>query len=201
MNDVFSNCPWTGNDPLYLQYHDLEWGRPLHDDCQLFELLVLEGMQAGLSWLTVLRKRDHFRRVFAGFDPQAVARFDEAKIQALLQDAGIIRNRLKIEATVGNARALLALQAARGSFADWLWQYTGGRQIVNHWQTVAEVPARTALSDQISADLKRLGFKYVGSTICYAWMQSAGLVMDHLASCSRWADYNQNGLNDGRNNP
>jgi DNA-3-methyladenine glycosylase I len=182
------NCPWTGQDPLYLQYHDQEWGRPLHDDQQLFELLILETMQAGLSWLTILRKRENYRQAFAGFDPQQIARFDEAKIADLLQDPGIIRNRLKIRAAVSNAQAFLALQAEAGSFDRWLWQYTGGQPVVNRWQSLEEVPSRTELSDRLSQDLKKRDFKFVGSTICYAFLQSAGLVMDHLITCQYWAD-------------
>ncbi len=176
-------CPWAGNDPLYRQYHDTEWGVPLHDDQRLFELLVLEGMQAGLSWLTILRKREHFRQAFAHFDPAIVAGFDETQVTALLQNPGIIRNRLKIRAAIANAQAFLAVQAEFGSFDHYLWSWVDCRPIINHWDTLADIPARTELSDRLSQDLIRRGFKFVGSTICYALLQSAGLVWDHLAGC------------------
>ena len=178
-----TRCPWAGNDPLYQAYHDQEWGRPLHDDRVLFELLILEGMQAGLSWLTVLRKREHFRVVFDQFDPDKVAAYDEAKIGQLLVDPGIIRNRAKINAAVGNAAAFLRVQAEFGSFDRYLWGFVDGVAQVNRPETMADVPARTALSDRLSADLIRRGFKFCGSTICYAFLQSAGLVVDHLAGC------------------
>ncbi|HBP37535.1 MAG TPA: DNA-3-methyladenine glycosylase I [Clostridiales bacterium] len=177
-------CPWAGNDPLYRSYHDTEWGVPLHDDRRLFELLVLEGMQAGLSWLTILRKRDNFRAAFDQFDPTAVALYDEDRISQLLQNPGIIRNRLKIKAAVANARAFLQVQAEFGSFDRYLWSFVGHQPIVNHWQTLAEIPAKTVLSDRLSRDMQSRGFRFAGSTICYALMQSAGLVWDHLADCS-----------------
>lgn len=183
MSDLERVCPWAGDDPLYRHYHDTEWGVPLHDENKLFELLVLEGMQAGLSWLTVLRKRERFREVFAGFDPAIVAAFDEKKIESLLQDPGIIRNRLKIKAAIGNAAAFLRIQSEFGSFSCYLWAWVDGNPIINHWQQLAQIPARNELSDKISQDLKLRGFSFVGSTICYALMQSAGLVWDHLDSC------------------
>ena len=176
-------CPWAGGDPLYRSYHDQEWGVPVHDDRKLFELLVLEGMQAGLSWLTILRKRENFRAAFDQFDPAAVAQYDEDRIGQLLQNPGIIRNRLKIRSAVANARAFLQVQADYGSFDRYLWSFVGHQPIVNHWQTLAEIPAKTILSDQLSRDLLSRGFRFAGSTICYALMQSAGLVWDHLAYC------------------
>ena len=184
MTDL-NRCPWAGSDPLYQAYHDDEWGVPVHDDRTLFEFLILEGAQAGLSWITILRKRDAYRRAFAGFDPAAVAAFDEAKIAALLADPGIVRNRLKIRATVDNAHAFLAVQREFGSFDAYVWEFVGGRPIVNQWATLAEVPAETATSRALSADLKRRGFRFVGPTIMYAYMQAVGLVNDHLVTCFR----------------
>lgn len=178
-----SRCPWAGTDPLYRQYHDSEWGIPQHDDRKLFELLILEGMQAGLSWLTILRKRENFRIAFDDFDPAAVAGYRQDKIDRLMQNAGIIRNRRKLEAAVTNAQAFLEVQAEFGSFAHYLWSRTSGQPVVNQFRQVNELPARTELSDQLSRDLVSRGFKFVGSTICYAFMQSAGLVCDHLTSC------------------
>jgi DNA-3-methyladenine glycosylase I len=176
-------CPWVGTDPLYRDYHDSEWGVPLHDDRRLFELLILEGMQAGLSWLTILRKRDNFRAAFDDFDPILVAAYDEGKVEQLLLDAGIIRNRRKIQAAIGNAITFLQVQTEFGSFDRYIWSWVDGKPIVNHWAHVADIPSRTALSDCISADLAKRGFRFVGSTICYAYLQSAGLVWDHLLSC------------------
>ena len=176
-------CAWSGDLPIYIDYHDNEWGRPTHDDTELFELLILEGMQAGLSWITVLKKREAFREAFDGFDPQKVALYDDAKIQALLANEGIIRNRLKVNAAVKNAKAFLAIQEAYGSFDAFLWAYVNGTPIQNHWKTMAEVPATTPLSDQISKDLKKRGFTFVGSTIIYAFMQSTGMVNDHVTDC------------------
>ncbi|NCA99683.1 MAG: DNA-3-methyladenine glycosylase I [Clostridia bacterium] len=176
-------CPWAVSDPLYRQYHDLEWGRPLHDDQALFELLILEGMQAGLSWLTILRKRENFRLAFAGFDPAQVAEFDEAKVAELLGNAGIIRNRLKVRAAITNAQAFLKLQAEFGSFDRYVWSFVADQPVINTPVSLADVPARTELSDRLSKDLTRRGFKFVGSTICYAFLQAAGLVNDHLVSC------------------
>jgi len=178
-------CPWCEGFDLYRQYHDSEWGVPLRDDRKLFELLILEGAQAGLSWSTILKKRENYRRAFDGFDPALIAGYDAAKVAALLADAGIVRNRAKIAAAIGNAKACLALQAAGQSLSDFLWQFVDGRPIVNRWQALSEVPARTAQSDAMSKALQKAGFKFVGSTICYALMQSAGLVNDHLVSCPR----------------
>ncbi len=179
-------CPWP-RTPLDLAYHDTEWGVPLHDDRALFELLILEGAQAGLSWATILAKRENYRRAFDGFDAEKIARYTPRKTAALLGDAGIVRNRLKIAATVRNAQAFLAVQREAGSFDRYVWSFVGGRPIVNHHRTTATVPARTAESDALSRDLLKRGFKFVGSTICYAFMQAAGLVNDHLVTCPRHA--------------
>src|ERR1700682_6403610 len=178
-------CSWSGSDPLYVEYHDKEWGVPVHDDRKLFEFLVLEGMQAGLSWLTILRKRENFRRAFAGFDAGKIAKFDARKVKQLLADPGIIRNKLKILATISNARAFLAVREESGSFDKYLWQFVGGRPKVNRRRTIGQVPAETAESDAMRADLKKRGFKFVGSTICYAHMQATGMVNDHAISCFR----------------
>jgi len=187
MDEIQVRCPWATDDPLYIAYHDREWGVPLHDDRALFEFLVLEGAQAGLSWLTILRKRENYRRAFDGFDPAAVARFDEARVAALLDDPGIIRNRLKINAAVGNARAFLKVQDEFGSFAAYMWAFVGGRPIVNRWESLRQVPAQTAESRALSQDLKRRGFSFVGPTIMYAHMQAVGMVNDHLVGCFRHA--------------
>ena len=180
-------CPWCGQDPLYRQYHDIEWGVPVHADCTLFEFLILEGAQAGLSWLTVLRKRPHYRRLFADFDAEQVARFDAARIEALLQDPGIVRNRLKVQAAVSNAQAFLAVQEAFGSFDRYIWDFVDGRPIVNHFERLDQVPAVTPLAETLSRDLKRRGFRFVGPTIVYAHMQATGMVNDHLVDCPRHA--------------
>ena len=178
-------CGWAGSDTAYLAYHDEEWGVPLHDDRRLFEMLVLEGAQAGLSWLTILKRRENYRRAFEGFDPQVVARYGEAETGRLLGDAGIIRNRLKIKSAVTNARAFLKVQEQFGSFDRYIWGFVAGRPVQNAWTTLDELPARTALSDTLSRDLKKRGFSFVGSTICYAHMQATGMVNDHLVSCFR----------------
>lgn len=180
-----ARCTWAGTDPLYVQYHDEEWGVPNFDDGHLFEMLILEGAQAGLSWITILRKRENYRRAFNGFDARKMARYDDAKILALLQDPGIVRNRLKVEAAVNNARACLALQREHGSLADFLWQFVDGRPTINHWKTMKEVPAKTPASDAMSKALQKQGFKFVGSTICYAFMQAVGMVNDHTVDCFR----------------
>ena len=180
-----TRCAWCGQDALYQAYHDREWGVPLHDDRALFELLTLEGAQAGLSWITVLRKRDNYRAAFARFDPAQVARFGPADEAALLANPGIVRNRLKVASTITNARAFLAIQAEFGSFDAWLWRYVDGRPIHNTWADLSQVPASTPLSDALSKALRKRGFRFVGSTICYAFMQSAGLVNDHLTGCFR----------------
>lgn len=178
-------CGWCGTDELYCAYHDTEWGVPVYDDRTLFEFLLLEGAQAGLSWITVLRKRDAYRRAFADFDPEKVARFNQRKIEALLQDAGIVRNRLKVEAAVKNARAFLKVQEERGSFAEYQWEFVDGTPIVGDHQSLKQIPARTEISDRFSKDLKRRGFSFVGSTIVYAHMQAVGMVNDHIAECFR----------------
>jgi len=179
-------CAWPGDDPLYVAYHDDEWGVPVHDDRVLFEFLILEGAQAGLSWLTILRKRENYRRAFAGFDPERVARFGARDVRRLLADPGIVRNRLKVESTVRNARAFLAVQEEFGSFARFQWQFVGGRPKLNAWRSVKQVPPRTAESDELSKALKRRGFTFVGSTICYAHMQAVGMVNDHTTDCFRY---------------
>jgi DNA-3-methyladenine glycosylase I len=180
-----ARCAWVGDDPLYLAYHDTEWGVPVRDPRTLFEFLVLEGAQAGLAWITVLRKRAHYRVAFDGFDPERVARFDDAKKAALLADPGIIRNRAKIDAAVVNARAWLALRDSGLDPVAWLWQFVEGAPRHNAWRTLADVPATTAASDAMSKALKARGFKFVGSTICYAFMQAVGMVNDHTVDCYR----------------
>lgn len=176
-------CGWCGSDPLYQAYHDDEWGVPCHDDRRLFELLTLEGAQAGLSWITVLRKREAYRRAFEGFEPAKVAAFPAEKVEALLLDPGIVRNRLKVASTLGNARALLALQREFGTFDAYLWAFVGGEPKVNGWPTQAQVPAVTPQAEALSRDLKRRGFRFVGPTIMYAFMQASGMVDDHVAGC------------------
>jgi len=183
---VVTRCPWCGDDPLYVAYHDTEWGVPVREDRELFELLLLEGAQAGLAWITVLRKRAGYRRAFAGFDPETVALFDEARVEELLADESIIRNRLKVRSAVTNARAFLAVQEDLGSFADYIWAFVDGRPIQNAWQALDQIPAFSPLAEIISRDLKTRGFRFVGPTIVYAFMQSAGLVNDHLVDCFRY---------------
>jgi DNA-3-methyladenine glycosylase I len=178
-------CAWAGGDPLYVAYHDEEWGVPLHDDRRLFEFLVLEGAQAGLSWITILRKRDAYRRAFDQFDPRIVARYDKRKVTALMADSGIVRNRAKIESAIKNARAFLDLQDEFGSFDTYQWRFVEGRPLQNHWRAVAKIPARTAQSDAMSRDLKGRGFTFVGATIVYAHMQAIGMVNDHVVDCFR----------------
>jgi DNA-3-methyladenine glycosylase I len=179
-----TRCAWAGTDPLYVRYHDEEWGRPVHDDRRLFEMLILEGAQAGLSWITILRKRPAYRKAFDRFDPRKVATYDARKKRALMADAGIVRNRLKIEAAVSNARAFLAIQKEFGTFDAYIWQYVGGRPKVNRPRTMKDVPAQTPESDAMSRDLKKRGFRFVGSTICYAFMQAVGMVDDHVKGCA-----------------
>jgi DNA-3-methyladenine glycosylase I len=181
-----TRCAWVGADPLYLAYHDREWGVPVHDDEVLFEFLVLEGAQAGLSWITILRKREQYRRAFAGFDARKVAAFGSREVRRLLADPGIVRNRLKIESAVRNARAFLDVQAESGSFARFMWAFVGGRPRRNAWPSIKEVPARTPESDAMSKALKQRGFTFVGSTICYAHMQAVGMVNDHTVDCFRY---------------
>ncbi|HZS34453.1 MAG TPA: DNA-3-methyladenine glycosylase I [Methylomirabilota bacterium] len=181
-------CVWAGSDPLYRRYHDREWGAPLHGERRLFELLCLEGAQAGLAWITILRKRPAYRRAFDRFDPRAVAAYDAARVRTLLADPGIVRNRLKVLAVVRNARALLALRREVGSFDRFVWSFVGGTPRQNAWRTPREVPATTPESDALSRALRDRGFTFVGSTICYAFMQAAGLVNDHLVDCFRHAE-------------
>lgn len=181
-------CAWAERSPLEQSYHDHEWGLPQHDDRRLFEFLILEGAQAGLSWSTLLRKRDAYRAAFDHFDPERVARYDAAKQAALLADAGIVRNRLKIGSAIGNARAFLAVQESFGSFDAYLWRFVGGTPRRNAWQTPADIPARTPEADALSKDLKKRGFRFVGPTICYAYMQAVGMVNDHTVDCFRWRD-------------
>ncbi len=178
-------CDWCGTDPLYTAYHDDEWGVPLHDDQELFGFLLLEGAQAGLSWITILRKRDRYREVFCDFDPVRVARMRQPRLERLLQDPGIVRNRLKVESAVTNAKAFLAVQKEHGSFAEFIWEFVGGAPTQNRFKTMADVPATSAESDAMSKALKKRGFKFVGSTICYAFMQATGMVNDHLTGCFR----------------
>ena len=185
---AMQRCSWCEGFDLYREYHDREWGVPQFDDRALFELLILEGAQAGLSWATILKKREHYRQVFDGFDVAAIARYDEPKLAALLADPGIVRNRAKVAATVANARATLALAAEGKSLSALLWQFVGGAPVENRWRVLAEVPARTSESDAMSKALQRAGFKFVGSTICYALMQAAGMVNDHLTDCPRHAE-------------
>ena len=182
-------CEWgISNNPLYLAYHDEEWGVPSHDDRDLYEMLVLEGAQAGLSWSTILNKRDGYRRAFAGFEPQAVARFGSADVERLLEDAGIVRNRMKVESAITNAQRVLEVQESEGSLADYLWSFVHGRPIVGTFTEVGEIPAETDESRAMSKDLKRRGFRFVGPTICYAFMQSTGMVNDHVMSCFRYEE-------------
>ncbi len=184
-SDARTRCGWSEGDPLYTAYHDTEWGLPLRDERALFELLILEGAQAGLAWITILRKREGYRRAFRGFEPATLAAFDEADVDRLLTDAAIVRNRAKVNAAVGNARAWLRLADDGGSAADHLWSFVGGRPVQNSWRSLADVPSQTDASRALSSDLRRRGFRFVGPTIAYAFMQSAGMVNDHLASCFR----------------
>lgn len=183
---MLQRCDWLTDDDIYVRYHDEEWGVPVHDDRRLFEFLILEGAQAGLSWLTVLKKRESYREAFDNFDASAIARYSDHKTESLRQNPGIIRNRLKINAAVTNAQAYLATVEEFGSFNDYIWQFVDGRRIVNAWKSLDEIPATTAISDTMSKDLKKRGFKFVGSTICYAFMQAAGLVNDHTVNCFRY---------------
>jgi len=181
-------CTWCGDEPLYQDYHDNEWGRPVFDDRVLFEFILLEGAQAGLSWITVLRKREGYRKAFSAFNPEKIARFSEKKILALKQDASIVRNELKIRSAVSNAQAYLKLCEEKNSLSEYLWDFVDGKPIQNRFKTLKEVPAKTALSDTLSKDMKKRGFKFFGSTICYAYMQSVGMVNDHLISCFVYND-------------
>jgi DNA-3-methyladenine glycosylase I len=185
---IKQRCAWAGSDPIYVRYHDREWGAPLHDDRRLFEFLVLEGAQAGLSWLTILKKRENYRRAFDRFDPEAVASYGAKKIAALLSDAGIVRNRLKISSAVRNARVFLDIRREFGCFDAYLWRFVDGRPKQNRWETLAEIPAETAESRVLSKDLLHRGCTFVGPTICYAFMQAVGMVNDHLVGCFRYEE-------------
>ena len=182
-----TRCSWCGDDPLYQQYHDNEWGVPCRDDKKLFEFVLLEGAQAGLSWITILRKREGYRSAFADFDVQKVAAFTEKDVERLMSDAGIVRNRLKINSAISNARLFIEIQKEFGSFSDYFWGYVDNQPIVNRWATLGEIPATTELSDLIAKDMKKRGFKFFGSTICYAHMQAMGLVNDHCLDCFRYS--------------
>lgn len=179
-------CQWAGNDPLYCEYHDKEWGVPLHDDQMLFEFLILEGAQAGLSWITILRRRENYRRAFNNFDPNIIIKYTSTKIEELMLNEGIIRNRLKINSVVKNAKAFLEVQKEFGSFDNYIWSFTEGKIIQNHWRNLSELPASTPESVSMSKDLKKRGFKFVGPTICYAFMQAIGMVNDHTMDCFRY---------------
>lgn len=183
MDSLKQRCAWVNEDPLYIAYHDEEWGRPLVEDQKLFELLMLEGMQAGLSWYTILKKRERYREVFDQFDPVKIAAYGEGKVEQLLQDAGIIRNQLKVRAIIHNASIYQQIERDEGSFSGFLWSFVGGAPISNHWTTKSEVPANTQISDQMSKMLKKKGMKFVGSTICYAFMQASGMINDHTLDC------------------
>lgn len=186
-----TRCAWSGSDPRYVAYHDAEWGVPVHDDARLFEFLTLEGAQAGLSWITILRKREQYREAFDGFDAHTIAQYDDAKIQALLHNPGIVRNRLKVASVVKNAQAVLRIQAEFGSLDTFLWRFVDGAPRQNAWQTLSEIPTHTPESDAMSKDLKKRGCSFVGSTICYAFMQAVGLVNDHTTDCFRYTEVQQ----------
>jgi DNA-3-methyladenine glycosylase I len=181
-------CEWCGTDPLYVSYHDREWGVPVYDDPTLFEFLLLETFQAGLSWITILKKRENFRKAFDNFDYKKIASYNDTKIASLLEDAGIIRNKLKVHSAVTNAQNFMKIQENFGSFSNYLWQFTDGKPITNHFDSMKEVPANTPLSDRISKDLKKRGFKFVGSTVVYAYMQATGIINDHATYCHRYLD-------------
>jgi DNA-3-methyladenine glycosylase I len=186
-------CEWVGDDPLYLSYHDHEWGVPVHDERKQFEFLILEGAQAGLSWLTVLKKSENYRKAFDNFDPIKVAGYDEKQVKELLSNEGIIRNRLKIEAAIKNAGAFIAVQKEFGSFDAYIWQFVGGRPKINSWKKMADIPPKTPESDEMSKDLIKRGFKFVGPTICYAHMQAVGMVNDHTVECFRYKEVMEKG--------
>ena len=183
-----TRCSWCGEDPLYVKYHDTEWGKPIFDDDKLFEFLILETFQAGLSWITILRKRENFRKAFDNFDYQKVAKYGDTKFEELIQNAGIIRNKLKIKATISNATAFIEVQKEFGSFSKYIWGFVDHKPIINHWKTLEEIPANTQLSDKLSLDLKKRGFKFVGSTVIYAHMQATGMVNDHITDCFRFKE-------------
>ena len=181
-------CEWCGSDPLYVAYHDEEWGVPAHDDRRLFEMLILEGAQAGLSWLTILKKRENYRKAFHRFDAERIARYTARDVERLLGDAGIVRNRLKIESTIRNARGVLQIQESEGGLDRFLWRYVDGEPRCNRWKKLSEIPPKTEISDRLSKDLKKRGFNFVGSTICYAFMQAVGMVNDHVTGCYRYKE-------------
>ena len=181
-------CGWSTSDPLYIKYHDEEWGVPLHDDRKLFEFLILEGAQAGLSWITILKKRENYRKAFDNFDFEKIAKYGDKKINSLLSDAGIVRNKLNINAAIVNAKAFKEVRKEFGSFDKYIWQFTGGKPIINKWNALKGMPAKTEESDCMSKDLKKRGFKFVGSTICYAFMQAVGMVNDHTTDCFRYKE-------------
>ncbi|MBC8491222.1 MAG: DNA-3-methyladenine glycosylase I [Candidatus Marinimicrobia bacterium] len=185
-----NRCAWPANDPLMIKYHDTEWGVPVHDDRKLFEFLVLDAFQAGLSWSTILKKRENFRKAFNNFDPVRIAQYDAAKIGKLLNDAGIIRNKAKVNATVKNARAFLEVQKEFGTYDAYIWQFAGGKPIINKWKSMAELPAKSGEAEVMSSDLKKREFSFVGPTICYAFMQAAGMVNDHVVDCFRYDEIN-----------
>jgi DNA-3-methyladenine glycosylase I len=188
MGDEKNRCPWSGDDPLYVRYHDTEWGVPNHDDRVHFEFLVLESAQAGLSWNTILKRRENYRKAYDGFDPAKVALYDEQKIEKLLADTGIIRNRKKIEASVNNAKLFLEVQKEFGSFDTYLWNFVNGKQVVGHWKSISEIPAKTDLSETVSKDLKKRGFKFLGPIIIYSHLQAVGIVNDHIETCYRFRE-------------
>ena len=188
---MVKRCDWAGEDPLYVSYHDQEWGVPVHDDRKLFEFLILEGAQAGLSWITILRKRENYRLAFDDFNPEKISRYDQAKVESLLQNPGIIRNKLKIRAAVQNAQAFLKVQEEYGSFDQYIWGFVGHKPIINSWSKMNQLPAFTPLSETISKDLKKHGFNFVGPTIIYAHMQATGMVNDHIVSCFRHDEVNR----------
>lgn len=183
-----NRCGWSTSDPIYIDYHDKEWGVPVRDDKKLFEFLILEGQQAGLSWITILKKRENYRKAFADFNAEAISKYGEKKKTELLQNEGIIRNRLKIDSIIGNTKAYLKIMEDTGSFSDYIWSFTDGKQIDNSFKSLKDVPAKTAISDLMSKELKKKGFKFVGSTICYAFMQAVGMVNDHTVSCFRYEE-------------
>ena len=182
---TIKRCTWCGDDPLYVEYHDHEWGVPIHDDRKLFEMLILEGAQAGLSWITILRKREAYREAFDEFDPEKIAKYRSSKIESLLKNPGIVRNRLKVQSTVTNAQAFLEIVESEGSFDSYIWSFIGTSPRINRFKTLKDIPAKTPESDTMSKDLKRRGFKFIGSTICYAFMQAVGMVNDHTTDCFR----------------
>lgn len=181
-------CPWCGNDPLYIKYHDEEWGVPVHDERKHFEFLVLESAQAGLSWITILRKRENYRIAYDNFDPDKVANYSEEKINELLQNSGIVRNRRKIEASINNAKMFLNIQKEFGSFDNYIWKFVNYRPVINSWESISDVPATSALSDEVSKDLKKRGFKFLGSIIIYSHLQATGVINDHIMNCFRYND-------------